>query len=151
MPRLLVVDDDPDVCEIVRLAVADRYEVVAETNGARAVERLAEIEPEVAVVDLVMPGMDGLTVCERIKAERPDTLVVIITATTAGSDLPDSFWRLGTPADGFISKPFDPQLLVARIHELKVKRVEAKRQAEKPAPAPLPPIAKDDDPNDPPI
>jgi CheY-like chemotaxis protein len=147
--RLLIVDDDPDVCEMVRLAVGDRYDVVAETNGARAVARLVEIEPEVVVVDLVMPGMDGLTVCERIKAARPDVLVVIVTATTCGSDLPDAFWRLGTPADAFLSKPFDPQLLVAKIHELKVKRIEAKRQAEKPTPGPLPPLAQNDDPRDP--
>ena len=125
MPRLLVVDDDPDVCEMVRLTVGDRYEVVVETNGARAVERLAELEPEVVVVDLVMPGMDGLTVCERIKKLRPSTLVVIITATTRGSDLPDSFWRLGTAADALLSKPFDPQLLVAKIEVLEAKRAEA--------------------------
>ena len=143
MPRLLVVDDDPDVCEMVRLAIGDRYEVVVETNGARAVERLAEVKPEVVVVDLVMPGMDGLTVCEKIKAARPDTLVVIITATTRGSDLPDSFWRLGTHADAFLSKPFDPQLLVVKIHELKVNRIEAKRQAEKPDFNPLPPMAEE--------
>jgi len=144
-PRLLVVDDDRDVCEMVRLVVGDRYEVVVETSGRRALERLAEIAPEVAVVDLVMPGVDGLTVCERIKAERPDTLVVIITAATAGSDLPDSFWRLGTPADAFLTKPFDPQLLVAKIHELKVKRIEAKRKAEKPTYGPLPPLARDEE------
>jgi len=121
-PRLLVVDDDPDVCEMVRLTVADRYDVVAETDGRRALARLAEIEPDVAVVDLVLRGTDGLTVCERIKAERPDTPVVIITATTAGSDLPDSFWRLGTSADAFLTKPFDPQVLATTIQKLLGKR-----------------------------
>ena len=117
-PRVLVVEDDPDVCEMVRLTVGDRYDVIAETDGRKALERLAEIEPDVAVVDLVLPGTDGLTVCERIKAERPQTLVVIITATTAGSDLPDTFWRLGTPADAFLTKPFDPQRLLTTIQEL---------------------------------
>jgi len=143
LPRLLVVDDDADVCEFVRLALADHYDVVTETNGRRALERLNEIKPEIAVIDLVIPGVDGLTLCEQIKSERPQTLIVIITAVTVGSDLPDTFWRTGTHADAFLSKPFDPQLLVATIHELRVKRVEAKRQAEKPTFGPLPPIARD--------
>ena len=146
MPRLFVIDDDRDICEIVRLTLSDQYEVFAETDGRRALERLADVDPDVAVVDLVMPGVDGLTICERIKAERPDTLVVVITAATAGSDLPDTFWRIGTPADGFLTKPFDPRLLVAKIHDLRVKRIEAKRQAERHPPSePLPPIAKDDE------
>jgi len=145
-PRLLVVDDDRDICEIVRLIIGDRYEVVAETDGRRALERLAEIEPEVAVIDLVLPSMDGLTLCERIRAERPETLIVIITATTKGSDLPDSFWRMGTPADAFLSKPFDPQLLVSTIHEAKVKRVMAEQRRKRPAPGPPPPPADNQSP-----
>ncbi|MCX8036955.1 MAG: response regulator [Candidatus Sumerlaeia bacterium] len=125
LPTLLIVDDDPDVCEMLRLALGDQYSVVVETDGRRALDALAGIHPDIVVVDLVMPGADGLTVCERIKSERPETIVVIVTATTKGSDLPDSFWRLGTPADGFLSKPFDPQRLVALLHELRVKRVES--------------------------
>jgi len=136
-PRLLVVDDDPDVCEMVRLTVGDRYEVVAETDGRRALARLAEIEPEVVVVDLVMPGADGLTVCERIKAERPDTVVVMITAATKGSDLPDSFWRLGTSADAFLTKPFDPSALASKIEQLKTRRKDAACPNDKPPPPPV--------------
>ncbi len=127
LPTVLIVDDDPDVCKMMSLALGDQYAVAVETDGRHALESLADINPDIVVVDLVMPGMDGLTVCERIKSERPETIVVIVTATTKGSDLPDSFWRLGTPADGFLSKPFDPQRLAALLHELRARQAESRR------------------------
>jgi CheY-like chemotaxis protein len=144
-PILLIVDDDPDICAMLRLAFSPLYDVTTETNGQRALDRIAQLRPEVLICDLVMPGLDGLALCERVKAQWPETLVVIMTATTRDTDLPDAFWRIGTPADGFITKPFDPQSLIAKVHDIKVRRVEKMRRSEKPAYGPLPPIAKDNE------
>jgi len=141
-PKVFIIDDDPDICTIVRLAFTPLYDVEEETNGRRALTRLDEVRPDVVICDLIMPGMDGLTLTERVRAARPDVLLVIITAATKRTDLPDAFWRIGTPADLFFTKPFDPQLLVARVHELRVQRLEAKRQAAQKPYGPLPPPAK---------
>lgn len=143
-PQLLVVDDDPEICEIIRLMMSDRYRVTIEHDGRRAVKRLNELQPVVAIVDLVMPGMDGLTLCEEIKSRRPETIVVIVTASTKDSDLPDSVWKLGTAADGFVTKPFDPAELLMEIENIKGKRLRKAGELEERPHGPLPPIVEDD-------
>lgn len=123
--QLLIVDDDKEVCEIVRLMMSDRFRVAAEHDGRIAAKRLRELEPDVAIIDLVMPGMDGLSLCEKIKESRPETIVIIVTAATKDTDLPDTFWKLGTQADGFVTKPFDPAELQMKIEELLAARCGA--------------------------
>ena len=125
-PLVLVVDDDTDVCEIIALALRDQFRVVTLHNGREAIEQFDEIDPDVAIVDLVLPGMDGLTLCERIREADPDVIIIIVTATTKDSEVPDSVWRIGTPADAFLSKPFDPSELRNLIQKLRAEAEQSR-------------------------
>ena len=128
MPDVLVVDDD----EIVRGMLAflfegEGYTVAQAEDGAAALERLAESQPECMVLDLMMPGIDGLTVL-RTRAERelaPETRVVVLTAKT-GSD--DAVWCWEAGADEYLTKPFEPSRLVRIVRSLAALSPEEARR-----------------------
>ena len=118
MPDVLVVDDD----EIIRGMVAflfetEGYSVAQAAGGAEALEHLGNEAPKVMVLDLMMPGVDGLTVL-RTRAEQglaPETRVVVLTAKTSSED---SVWCWEAGADEFVNKPFEPDRLIRVVIEL---------------------------------
>ena len=84
---ILVVDDDRAIRESLDRALAlEGYRVVAATDGAQALELVAEQQPDVIVLDLMMPNVDGLTVCRRLRARRDRTPILMLTARTETSD-----------------------------------------------------------------
>ena len=118
--RVLVVEDDP----VINRAVADRlaaegYDVVCAWDGPGAVEADAEHSPDLVVLDVMLPGFDGLEVCRRIQAERP-VPVLMLTARTEETDI---LVGLGVGADDYLTKPFRMRELVARVGAL-LRRVE---------------------------
>ena len=118
--RVLVVEDDP----VINQTVADRlsaegYDVVRAWDGPGAVEADAEHAPDLVVLDVMLPGFDGLEVCRRIQAERP-VPVLMLTARTEETDI---LVGLGVGADDYLTKPFRMRELVARIAAL-LRRVE---------------------------
>jgi len=102
--RILVVDDEQGVRESLRLLLRDRYEVILAENGDAALRRVAAEPFDAVLLDVVMPGLDGLTVLERIKGQRPDLPVVIVTATRTVKTAVTAI-KLG--AFDYIEKPFD--------------------------------------------
>src|SRR5689334_12470078 len=79
--RVLVVDDETGVRESLRLVLRDKYDVSVAESGDEALRRAAGENFDAVLLDLVMPGIDGLTVLERIKGQKPELPVVIVTAT----------------------------------------------------------------------
>lgn len=120
MPRrVLVVDDEPDIREIaqVSLELVGGWEVTTATNGAEALQRAAEIRPEVILLDVMMPDMDGPTTFRRLQ-ENADTAgipVIFLTAKVQAADR-RHFSDLGVA--GVISKPFDPLQLAQEVQGL---------------------------------
>lgn len=120
MPRrVLVVDDEPDIREIaqVSLELVGGWEVTIATNGAEALQRAAESRPEVILLDVMMPDMDGPTTFRRLQ-ENPDTAgipVIFLTAKVQAADR-RHFSDLGVA--GVISKPFDPLTLAQEVQGL---------------------------------
>lgn len=120
MPRrVLVVDDEPDIREIaqVSLELVGGWEVTVATNGAEALQRAAEIRPEVILLDVMMPDMDGPTTFRRLQ-ENADTAgipVIFLTAKVQAADR-RHFSDLGVA--GVISKPFDPLQLAQEVQGL---------------------------------
>jgi DNA-binding NtrC family response regulator len=102
--RVLVVDDELGVRESLRLVLRDKYDVVAAADGEEALRRLASDPFDAILLDIVMPGIDGLTVLERVKGQRPDIPVVIVTATRTVKTAVTAI-KLG--AYDYIEKPFD--------------------------------------------
>jgi DNA-binding response OmpR family regulator len=118
--RILVVEDDPVINQAVsdRLA-AEGYDVVRAYDGPAAVAAHGEHAPDLVVLDVMLPGYDGLEVCRRIQAERPVPVLML----TARVDEADVLTGLGVGADDYLTKPFSMKELVARIAAL-LRRVE---------------------------
>ena len=118
--RVLVVDDDATIADsvAVRLA-AEGFTVTTAADGPSAVEACESEQPDLVVLDVMLPGFDGLEVCRRIQAHRPVPVLML----TARGDETDLLVGLGVGADDYLSKPFSMRELVARVHAL-LRRVE---------------------------
>ncbi|WP_404387790.1 response regulator [Humibacillus xanthopallidus] len=121
---LLVVEDDATINQAVtdRL-VAEGFRVVQAFDGPSAVQAHADHTPDLVVLDLMLPGFDGLEVCRRIQAERPVPVLML----TARADETDLLVGLGVGADDYVTKPFRMREVVARIRAL-LRRVERARE-----------------------
>jgi DNA-binding response OmpR family regulator len=118
--RILVVEDE----RIINQSVADRllaegFEVRQEYDGPAAVATAATWEPDLIVLDVMLPGFDGHEVCRRVQAERPVPVLML----TARDDETDVLVGLGVGADDYLTKPFSMRELVARVRAL-LRRVE---------------------------
>ena len=118
--RILVVEDEP----VINQAITDRlraeeFEVVQAWDGPGAVEAFGSEEPDLVVLDVMLPGYDGHEVCRRIQAERPVPVLMV----TARDDEADILVGLGVGADDYLTKPFRMRELVARIGAL-LRRVD---------------------------
>ena len=110
--RILVVDDDKKTVELVRLYLErDGYRVLSAYDGLEALRLAEEKHPDLIVLDLMLPGLDGLEVCRRIR-EQSDVPIIMLTAKTADQD---KLAGLGLGADDYITKPFSPRELAARV------------------------------------
>ncbi|WP_339155772.1 response regulator transcription factor [Actinomadura luteofluorescens] len=118
--RVLIVEDEPTIARAVadRLA-AEGFGVETAGDGPCAVERARAYEPHLIVLDVMLPGFDGLEVCRRVQAERPVPVLML----TARDDETDLLVGLGVGADDYVTKPFSMRELVARIRAV-LRRVE---------------------------
>jgi phosphate regulon transcriptional regulator PhoB len=113
--RILVVEDEPDVAEMIRYNVSrEGYEVAVVKNGADAIERARELRPDVVLLDIMIPQLNGWEVCRRLKQE-PRTRPIPIIMVTGRVEEGDKILGFEMGADDYITKPFSPRELVARI------------------------------------
>lgn len=111
-PRVLIVDDDTNVSEVVgRYLEREGCRVEALTDGQAALDRALSEPPDLVVLDLMLPGMDGLEVCRRLRALAPVPVIML----TAKGDEADRVVGLELGADDYVSKPFSPRELTARV------------------------------------
>jgi DNA-binding response OmpR family regulator len=109
---VLVVDDEPIVREVVgRYLRQEGFRVEEAVDGPEALRRFAEGRPDLVLLDLMLPGLDGLEVCRRIRAQ---STVPIVMLTAKGDEI-DTVIGLGVGADDYVAKPFSPRELVARV------------------------------------
>ena len=114
--RVLVVDDEPAVREALRRALAlEGYDVELAENGAEALRKLGPTDPDLVVLDVLMPEVDGLAACRRLRAEGNDVPVLMLTARAGIGDRVDG---LDAGADDYLVKPFALEELLARIRAL---------------------------------
>ncbi|RRR80487.1 response regulator transcription factor [Streptomyces sp. RP5T] len=113
--RVLVVDDDPTVAEVVS-GYLDRagYLVDRAADGPDALARAAAHRPDLVVLDLMLPGMDGLEVCRRMRGSGPVPVIML----TARGDEDDRILGLEVGADDYVTKPFSPRELVLRVESV---------------------------------
>ena len=112
MATVLLVDDEPIVREVVEQYLRqDGFQVETAADGPEALQRFAAGRPDLVVLDLMLPGVDGLEVCRRIRTQSNVPIIML----TAKADEVDTIIGLGVGADDYVAKPFSPRELVARI------------------------------------
>jgi two-component system, OmpR family, alkaline phosphatase synthesis response regulator PhoP len=116
--KILIVDDEADILEILSYNLEkENYQVKTANNGLAAIEKALKFRPHLIILDIMMPGMDGIEVCEKLRLEEDlsDTLIAFLTARN------ESFTQitaLETGGDDFINKPIKPNVLKSRIKAL---------------------------------
>ena len=110
--KIMIVDDDENICELLRLYLEkDGFETITVNNGIKAVEAEANFLPDLILLDIMLPGIDGWQVCREI---RKNSDVPIIMLTAKGETF-DRILGLELGADDYVSKPFDAKEVIARI------------------------------------
>ncbi|HUH96718.1 MAG TPA: response regulator transcription factor [Anaerolineales bacterium] len=123
MSKILVVDDDPHIRELVQVFLrSDGFEVIEASDGAEALSKLDSVKVDLAIIDIMMPNMDGWELCRELKATF-DIPVLMLTAKAETSQKLKGF-QLGT--DDYLVKPFEPLELAARLKAL-LKRYRIER------------------------
>lgn len=113
--RILIVEDDQRLAELTaEYLQANGFEVAVEADGARAVRRILDSQPDLVVLDLMLPGEDGLSICRRVRGQYQGVILML----TARSDELDQVQGLDLGADDYVCKPVRPRLLLARINAL---------------------------------
>ncbi len=111
-PRILVVDDDQALAEMIGIVLrSEGFEPEFSADGNDAVDAFRNSEPDLVLLDVMLPGIDGIEVCKRIRAESGTPIIML----TAKSDTADVVVGLENGADDYVVKPFNPKELVARI------------------------------------
>jgi DNA-binding response OmpR family regulator len=114
-PKILVIEDEPDILEVITYNLErEGHKVIACRNGEQGLSRIRTDNPDLVVLDLMLPSMDGVEVCRRVKSD-PVTRDIPIVMVTAKGEESDIVLGLGIGADDYITKPFSPRELVARI------------------------------------
>ena len=122
--RVLVVDDDPALAEMLTIVLrGEGFDTAVVADGTRALPAVRELRPDVVLLDLMLPGMNGIDVCRAIRGESGVPIVML----TAKSDTVDIVLGLESGADDYVVKPFKPKELVARM------RARLRRTDEPPA------------------
>ncbi|MDR2421010.1 MAG: response regulator transcription factor [Oscillospiraceae bacterium] len=118
--KALVIEDDKNIAELLRLYLEkDGFEVTIALNGALGVSEFERVSPDVVLLDLMLPGLDGWDVCREIRAASSVPIIML----TAKTETPDKVTGLELGADDYITKPFEAPELIARVHAV-MRRAE---------------------------
>ncbi|MFM2213873.1 MAG: Alkaline phosphatase synthesis transcriptional regulatory protein PhoP [Bacteroidota bacterium] len=125
--KILLVDDEQDILEIVGYNLSQEgYQVVTATNGKEAITKAKKELPQLIIMDVMMPEMDGMEACENIR-KLPELSNVIITFLTARSEDYSQVAGFDAGADDYITKPIKPKLLVSKVKAL-LRRLKSDEQ-----------------------
>jgi CheY-like chemotaxis protein len=113
--KVLVADDDNNIINIIRYSISnDQFEILEATNGKEALGMVFSKSPDILILDIMMPGMDGYMVCKELK-EHDSTKNLPIIILSAKASIDDKLKAIGFGVDDYMIKPFDPRELEARI------------------------------------
>lgn len=128
--KIIVVEDEADILDVIEYNLTrEGYKVLGFRDGEQGLEAIRGEDPQLVLLDLMLPGMDGIEICKKVKEDplTRDVPVIMITAKTEESDV---VLGLGVGADDYVSKPFSPKELVARVKAV-LRRAPLKETAAK--------------------
>jgi len=115
---ILIVDDEEDILELIRYNLEkEGYRTICTTSGEQALHEAGRRIPNLIILDLMLPGVDGIEVCTQLRAME-ETKLIPILMVTAKSDESDIISGLEVGADDYITKPFSPKVLIARVRSI---------------------------------
>lgn len=124
--KILIIEDDPSIGKLLRRAlILEGYETDLSDDGYKGLDAFSKEEPDLVILDLMLPGIDGIEVCRRIR--EASTLPILML--TARDMVEDRVLGLDSGADDYVTKPFDPDELLARVRAL-LRRSESQPQKE---------------------
>ena len=127
--KILLVDDEPDILEIVAYNLSSEgYQVITAENGAEGVKKAKKEKPQLIILDVMMPEMDGIEACEQIR-KMPDLSNTIITFLTARGEDYSQVAGFDAGADDYITKPIKPKVLVSKVKAL-LRRLKEDEKAD---------------------
>ncbi len=110
--KILIVDDEPEIIELIRLYLAkEGYDVISTDNGPSALDYLERFKPDMVILDILLPGMDGIEICRQIRRNY-DIPILFISCKSEDMDI---ILGLSIGGDDYVTKPFSPSQLVARV------------------------------------
>jgi two-component system alkaline phosphatase synthesis response regulator PhoP len=118
LKKVLIADDEPDILEILKYnLIKEGYQVVTAQDGNEAIEKAKQTLPDLIILDIMMPGKNGVEVCEILRSQpnMKDTLIMFLTAL---SDEATQIKGLLTGADDYISKPISPNVFISKVQSL---------------------------------
>ncbi|MBN1596014.1 response regulator [candidate division FCPU426 bacterium] len=119
--KIMVVDDEPDIVKLVKISLEmANYDVIEAFSGIEALEKTKNVIPDLFLLDIMMPDMNGYEVCERLKADDRTKNIPVVMLTAKGQK-GDAEQGLKVGADDYIIKPFDPYELGEQISEILTK------------------------------
>ena len=123
--HVLVVDDESDILELIRYNLQkEGYRVTTVKTGEEGLQLIRELKPDVVVLDLMLPGLDGLSVCNRLKREESTRRIPVLMLTAKAEDT-DIVTGLELGADDYVTKPFSPKVLTARLRAVLRRTAES--------------------------
>ncbi len=126
--KILIADDEPDILEIIQFNLqSEGYEVITAKNGDEAIEAAKKHQPPLIILDIMMPGKNGIEVCNILRTQPAfkDTLIIFLSAL---SDEGTEVRGLETGADDYLTKPISPKVLISKVNSL-FRRVNNKQPA----------------------
>jgi two-component system response regulator (stage 0 sporulation protein F) len=124
MPKLLIVDDEVEICDFLKMFFEERdFEVEVAYEGTSAIEKVGVFNPDVMLLDIKLPGIDGLEVLAKVKETHPNVRVLMVTAIETSEKI-DEALRLG--ADNYITKPLSLEYLENDVRD-KLKELSGKK------------------------
>ena len=122
--KILIVEDEVDICEVLKYNLQkEGYRISIITSGEETLKTTKYLQPHLILLDLMLPGIDGLEVCRLLKSDRQTQAipVIILTAKSAESDI---ITGLELGAEDYITKPFSPKILIARVRTTLRRKLE---------------------------
>ncbi len=123
--KILIIEDDPAISRLVDYTLRhEGYEIITASNGVEGINKAHKEAPDVIILDVMLPGMDGFEVCHRLRAE-PDTASVLILMFSAKAQEIDKSTGIKVGADDYLPKPAAPAEIVRRVSILLAKKMNA--------------------------